>query len=149
MLPNIRLQRPVLRTAGEPARQTTSMSAGPSRPKWRWREGPVDRRRAHFELRHGSVEKSGWDGWLPVASVGRATRGTFPVRFLIDRTAHARSRVIRDVARELDFYLVAKGDSDPWAYARYHCGTSANVYSTIHWTFFPGPTRPALPAARR
>ena len=26
-------------------------------------------------------------------------------------------------------------EEDPWEYARYHCGTAANIYSTVHWSF--------------
>jgi hypothetical protein len=37
---------------------------------------------------------------------------------------------------ELDFYLVELHERDPWLYAKYHCGTIANVYSSIHWSFF-------------
>jgi hypothetical protein len=38
---------------------------------------------------------------------------------------------------ELDFYLVEKLERDPWAYAVYHCGTGANMYSRVHWSYFP------------
>ena len=27
---------------------------------------------------------------------------------------------------------------DPWSYAIYHCGTAANIYSPVHWSYFPG-----------
>jgi hypothetical protein len=79
----------------------------------------------------------GWDGWLPVALVGRPADSVFPIRFLLDRVDETHAHIIRDVTRELDFYLVEKGELDPWAYAQYHCGTSANVYSTVHWSRFP------------
>ncbi len=43
-----------------------------------------------------------------------------------------------DVGRELTLYLTKLNERDPWLYARYHCGTAANIYSTIHWTFVAG-----------
>ncbi len=113
------------------------MDANRVRRSWQWREDAVDPEHDHFELRYGSAENSGWDAWLAVALVGRPTRNVFPVEFLIDRSGRPKAHVIRDVTRELDFYLVEKGEADPWAYAQYHCRTSANVYSTVHWSFFP------------
>lgn len=48
------------------------------------------------------------------------------------------SRLQRDEAIvEIRFYLLEKGEADPWAYAVYHCSTAANVYSRIHWAHYP------------
>jgi hypothetical protein len=44
--------------------------------------------------------------------------------------------IISRVQQELDFYLVELREANPWAYAVYHCGTSANMYSKIHWSYF-------------
>ena len=41
------------------------------------------------------------------------------------------------VTKELTFYLVEKGEKDPWRYAIYHCGTASNIYSQVHWGYFP------------
>jgi hypothetical protein len=47
-----------------------------------------------------------------------------------------------DAARkELDFYLVEKHGENSWAYAKYHCGTSANICSTLHWSYFQNGNR--------
>ncbi len=51
--------------------------------------------------------------------------------------------MIAAVRKESHFYLVQRGESDPWAYAQYHCGTSANIYSNVHWSFMPGWADPA------
>ena len=56
--------------------------------------------------------------------------------------------------RQLDFYLVEHRQrfrelmGDPWSYAIYHCGTAANIYSPVHWSYFPGfaPPRHLNPA---
>ncbi len=39
--------------------------------------------------------------------------------------------------KSLDFYLVGLNKPDPWAYAIYHCNTAANMYSEVHWSYFP------------
>ena len=113
-----------------------TMSADPK--AWRWQEGSVDRSSDHFELRYGSAEEAGWGDWLPVALVGRSQPGTFAVQFLInqhDQPGYAE--IIQHVKSELDFYLVEKREPDPWGYAQDHCGTGANVYSSVHWSYFP------------
>jgi hypothetical protein len=104
---------------------------------WSWREGKVDRTSDHFELRYGSANGSGWDEWLPVALVGRPINGVFVVQFLIDQANESQAQVVGVLIDELDFYLVEKGEPNPWAYAQYHAGTLSNVYSLIHWSFFP------------
>ncbi len=38
--------------------------------------------------------------------------------------------------RSIHFYLQAKGGDDAWNYAQHHCGTAANAYSAVHWSFF-------------
>ena len=39
--------------------------------------------------------------------------------------------------KELDFFLIEKGEEDPWAYVEYQCGIAVNLYSKVHWTFHP------------
>ena len=44
--------------------------------------------------------------------------------------------MIEEVHRELRYYPdypVELGEPDPWLYARYHCGTTSNWYSRVHW----------------
>lgn len=101
---------------------------------WTWREAPVDRSGDHLEIRHGAVA-DGWDQWLPVALVGRPQAKIFPVQLLVDE--RITRQVLAAVMKELDFYLVDKREHDPWAYAIAHCGTAANIYSTVHWAFHP------------
>ena len=70
----------------------------------------------------------------PVAIVGPAVDGEFPVEFLGVPGADSSTVVeAREAAcRELDLYLVELDESDPWAYAIYHAGTAANAYSSVH-----------------
>jgi hypothetical protein len=95
----------------------------------------VDRAKEHVELRYGSADKGGWADWMPVALVGQAKRRVFPVKFLVDREDPRVASMTADTVRELDFYLLQKGEANPWRYAQYHCTTAANIYSTVHWAF--------------
>lgn len=90
---------------------------------WQWTEGTVDRQGEHLQITWG-------DDHNPVALVGRGSGRMFVVQFLACRTPP-------EVRRELDFYLTQVGGPDPWAYAIYHCGTAANVYSEVHWHYYP------------
>jgi hypothetical protein len=72
-----------------------------------------------------------------VALVGPPRHNAFAVQFLIDRDNPAQEDVVKDLIHELDFYLIELSEPDPWKYAQYHCGTASNVYSSIHWSFFP------------
>jgi hypothetical protein len=100
----------------------------------RWQEGSVNRSEEHFELRSGSAENDGWDEWVPVAVIGTPKAGAVIVQFLANPT-DTNAAVIRKVISEIQFYLLEVGKPDPWEYAKYHCGTSSNVYSDVHWSF--------------
>jgi len=48
--------------------------------------------------------------------------------------------MVEEVRRELNFFLkeiAQEGNVDPWHYAKYHCSTASNIYSNIHWSYFP------------
>lgn len=101
------------------------------RQSWSWREGQVDRGREHLALSHDDLDP-------PVAVVGPAVEGVFPVEFVGVRDGDSGLAKVREAARrELDFYLIELGEPDPWAYAIYHCRTSSNVYSSVHWSWYP------------
>ena len=102
-----------------------------------WQEGSVDRSGEHIELRYSDASHAGNDQWTPVALIGRPTGLVFPVQWLAE--PDVPREVIAKVRHELDFYLVEKHEPNPWGYAVYHCGTVANVYSGIHWSYFPSP----------
>jgi hypothetical protein len=100
---------------------------GESRPQWRWGEAAVDRSEPHLRIVHDE-HPSG-----VVALVGQPENGAFPVEFLVGPDEREAASVLEDVRRELDFYLVEKGEPDPWGYAHYHCWTMANVMGKVHW----------------
>ena len=104
---------------------------------WRWTEGKVDRGKEHIELRCGDASEAEYKNWRPVALIGPPQNHTFPVEWLADESTTEDKGAIQAARKELDFYLVEKRERDPWVYAQYHCGTAANMYSKIHWSYFP------------
>jgi hypothetical protein len=106
-------------------------------PEWRWEDGVVDDHGKHIELRYGDAGTSAYEEWRPVARVGRPKNKVFSVEWLIAAHSPEHEAMLIEVRQELNYYLVAKGERDPWAYAKYHCNTRANVYSRVHWSYFP------------
>ncbi len=99
--------------------------------------GKVSEDEEHIKISFGSFDDSGWDQFTTIARVSAPKKRTFVVEFLIESEKPHETEMVTDVKRELDFYLVEKGEENPWVYARYHCGTGANVYSSVHWSYFP------------
>jgi hypothetical protein len=115
--------RPIMHDKSEPTR-------------WDWKEGKVDRSAPHLKLFCGDLSESA----SPVALVAKPFGQSFAVEFLqipeLDQGEY--ERIKRAVTKELTFYLVEMGGSDPWNYAIHHCGTASNLYSDVHWGYFPG-----------
>ena len=111
------------------------MHADSKSTTWKWREGKVDPTAQHMKLVYG-------DSALPVALVAKPVESTFIVEFvqLPDLDKKEYERIKSATTKEISFYLVEKGEEDPWNYAIYHCGTSSNIYSDVHWGYFPGDT---------
>jgi hypothetical protein len=57
------------------------------------------------------------------------------VQFLVEPGNPGKADAVSTVAREIQFYLIDLRERNPWAYAQYHCGTCANIYSKVHWSF--------------
>jgi hypothetical protein len=108
---------------------------------WSWRAGAVDVEGEHIELRYGDAAKGDYKEWLPVALIGKPANHVFPVLWLISPDNPSREEMINAARKEFDFYLVEKGEPNPWEYAIYHCNTSANIYSKMHWSYFPNGKR--------
>jgi hypothetical protein len=106
--------------------------------RWEWKEGKVDRSSPHMKLFYGDWGESA----LPVALVAKPMGRWFAVEFqqIPEMDQGEAERIRRAVMKELTFYLVEKGEKDPWQYAIYHCGTASNIYSDVHWGYFPGGT---------
>lgn len=113
-----------------------SRERGSKRPEWRWEEGAVDPDGEHIEVRYGDTSNSRYEEWTPIALIGKPKRYVFPVCWLKVSTLIGPAN-IEEVRWELDFYLVDKHEPEPWEYAIYHCSTGANIYSKVHWSYFP------------
>ena len=105
------------------------VSTGPAKGDWRWREGAVDRRHEHLQISFGPLDATTTG---PIAAIARSSEHTFVVEFI-----EGSSEMLAKVREEIDFYLTQWGGADPWAYAIYHCGTAANLYSEVHWHYLP------------
>lgn len=97
---------------------------------WKWQEGIVDRNEEHLEIRYGSIGSGPLE---TVALIGKPRDTTFTVQFLMEKSNDKNIEILNDVVNEINFYLVEKNEPDPWAYVKYHCGSSANAYSNVHW----------------
>lgn len=143
------------RTFGDPPQ------ARPKTPSdWKWVEGVVDTTEDHIKLWHGQPPTADQDGAVrqsgrPVALVAPGPGKSFIVQFLLSARSRDKrtAKILKDVRRELDFYLIELSTPDrpaPWAYAQYHCYTAANIYSRVHWGWFPkGPKRASGPHSSR
>jgi hypothetical protein len=106
-------------------------------PQWHWEDSIVDDGAEHIELRCGEAAKSPYENWRPIARIGSPKEQIFPVEWLIAADSPEHESMIIEARQELDFYLVEKGEPNPWSYAKYHCNTGANIYSRVHWSYFP------------
>lgn len=97
--------------------------------------GVVDRDCEYMVLGCGD----GFDEFIPVALVAPSADGTFTVEVVMPPDDPRAATALPAAVRELRFYLVEKGERNPWAYAKYHTSTAANAYSSIHWAWItPG-----------
>lgn len=90
-------------------------------------QGKVDLRFDHIKL-YFDEDKD------PVAIVTAKSNNSFT--YLILRKDD--SEVVNSVVKELNYYLIELNEENPWAYARYHCTTAANIYSKVHWSYCEG-----------
>ena len=104
---------------------------------WCWKIGSVDRREDHIEISYGDIHKTKPEEWILAALLSLPAEFTFTVEFMIDTLSEKNHQITKDVRAELDYYLVEKRERNPWAYCQDHCSTSANVYSRVHWSYFP------------
>ena len=105
-----------------------------------WMEGIVDLDDEHIRITYGDVRKN--EEIILFAFVTPTVKGKedrFTIQFvdLQDIEADRQALILRDVKKDLDYFLVEKGELYPWKYAAYHCSIAANIYSPVHWSYFP------------
>ena len=77
-----------------------------------------------------------------VARVSPPRKGVITLELLVDDSTTRGKEIIADVRREVHWLFVEKGEAEPWAYARYHCTTSSNVNSNVHWGWVSTTSNP-------
>ena len=99
---------------------------------WNWFEGTVNTENDHIKITYG-------DSKYTIALIEPVGERSFKVQFLMkpEDTLIDGQKIIDEVRQELDFYLVDLRERKPWEYAKYHCGTAANIYSNVHWGYYP------------
>ncbi|MBN2419652.1 MAG: hypothetical protein JXL81_09730 [Deltaproteobacteria bacterium] len=122
------------------------------KPLYQLVTGEVNESEEHIALDYGSYNDSVADQFIPVARVCKSGKKFFKVEFFIKPDSPEEKKIIDEVNKELDFYLieiVKNGyPGNPWYYAINHCGSSANVYSKVHWTYFPEGSGPGKKGIR-
>ena len=104
---------------------------------WRWEEGEVDEREEHIELYYGKEGETPYENGKPIARIAKPNQHVFTVEWLVTQDSPGHQTMLADARHELDFFLVELNKPNPWAYAIYHCSTASNIYSPVHWSYFP------------
>ncbi len=87
-----------------------------------WHRGQIDKAREHIELLWAK------DGGL-ICKLQPETNNSFIVEF----EDGINKRRTKEAENELNFYLIELNEPDPWKYAKYHCGSTCNWYSSVRW----------------
>jgi ribosomal protein S18 acetylase RimI-like enzyme len=104
---------------------------------WRWVAGKVNTAEEHIQISYGKEKDANCKQLPKIAFLSPPKEKNFTLQFLLTAKGPKEQDMIREVRRELNYYLVEKREENPWAYAKYHCRTAANLYSKVHWSFFP------------
>lgn len=99
---------------------------------WQWYPGKVDLINRYFELKYGNDPS-------PVARIGIGEYRTFTVEFLlnINDDIERQKDIFNEVLWEIELYLINNSEPDPVEYMINHTRKCANLYSRIHWNYFP------------
>ena len=102
-----------------------------TRTNWKIVEGLVDRNEDYIRITYGKDPD-------PITLISRGKGNSFKIQFMLSKDTSDKKvqAILEEVQREIKFYLVEKGEENPWAYAIFHCGTAANVYSKVHWFYY-------------
>jgi hypothetical protein len=108
---------------------------------WTWTEGPVDRGKEHFEIRYGKGQDFDSDrsNWKLAARVGPPQGLVFQVQILVSKEI---PDIFKPLVKDLNFFFKYTNEPDPWQYAIHHCNTAANIYSPLHWSYYPSGIKP-------
>jgi len=100
--------------------------------------GIVDRDDEHIELVYGDAHEVDPEDFIPVALVAPCRGEGFTVEYTLVADDSDTRRMVKEVRKELDYYLIQLREPDPWLYAHYHCGSASNWCSRVHWCWQQG-----------
>ena len=106
---------------------------------WQWIPGKVDLSNRYFELKYGNVP-------TPVARIGIGKYRNFTVEFLININddIETQKEICTEVLWEIELYLINNSEPDPIGYMINHTRKCANLYSRVHWRYFPKGSKRAI-----
>lgn len=106
---------------------------------WQWSPGKVDFRSRYFELKYGNDP-------LAVARIGIGSNKNFIVEFLINinNDIERQKEIFNYVLWEIELYLINNSEPDPIEYMINHTKKCANMYSKVHWIYFPKGSKRAI-----
>ena len=110
-----------------------------SRDYWQWYPGKVDLKNRYFELKYGNDP-------LTVARIGIGSDKNFIVEFLINLNddVEIQKKIFNEVLWEIELYLINNSEPDPIEYMINHTKKCANMYSKVHWIYFPKGSKRAI-----
>ncbi len=95
-----------------------------------WIEKSVNQDQEHIKLFYK-------DSTNCIALISSPVHNVFNVEFITNDENQQTRKIIEEVKKEINFYLINKKEKYPWNYAKYHCVSTSNLYSPIHWHFYP------------
>lgn len=100
--------------------------------KWEWIPGKIDLSKRYFELKYGNRP-------APVARIGITDNQKFIVEFMIppDIDRQLSEEMLKEIIYEIELYLINNSVTDPLTYMINHTYKCANLYSKVHWVYFP------------
>lgn len=99
---------------------------------WTWLPGKVDKQNRYFELKYGYDPK-------PVVRIGIGANKIFIIEFLLNLNEDIEKlqEMFCEVLWEIELYLINNSEPDPIEYMINHTKKCANVYSRVHWRYYP------------
>ncbi len=105
---------------------------------WKWQPGKVDSANRYFELKFGNIPAA-------VARIGIGEKKTFVVEFFLNiKEPNKQQDIFSEIIWEIELYLINNDDTDPIEYMINHTKKCANMYSRIHWRYFPQGSKKAI-----
>ena len=100
----------------------------------RWIEGKVDQESEYIGIFYsGNLDSITARDNTEIMTLVASCGGEITVQFPENLVEAEKEEIIK----ELDFYFVELEKEDPWEYAKYHCSTASNLYSSVRWVFYP------------